>query len=174
MTQAALSQHIKILEIHSGVQLFIRETWQVSLTEGGKRLIPFIKAGFENLNQGVVLLTHDATPNVLNVRVTESFSKRWLVPRLQIFQEQYPEIRGRLEPCNKVHGFIGTDIDLTIRFGEGIYPGLESRCLLKDKYVLVCHPSAYFYYVGAPSHHFSKPKVCLFEKWLVEAVTAIH
>ena len=266
VTQAAISQHIKTLEVHLGVQLFIRGTRQVSLTEDGKRLLPYIQAGFDNFNQGVALLSEDANPDVLNVTVVESLSTRWLVPRLQFFQEQHPEIRVRLEPCNLVRGFSGTDIDLAIRFGEGEYLGLESRFLLKDKYVLVCHPSliqpnltpqnlcqlplleesgpvtgeawqvflaknklnegsfkkilevddstvtiidaalagqgfamlrynliyqqiqrrqlvslfdfshpsAYSYYLVAPSHHFRKPKVQLFEKWLVEALTEIN
>lgn len=265
VTQAAISQHIKTLETHLGVQLFIRGTRRVSLTDDGKRLIPFIQAGFDNFNQGVALLTEDANPDVLNVTVVESLSIRWLVPRLQFFQEQHPKIRVRLEPCNRVRDFFGTDIDLAIRFGEGNYPGLESRFLIKDKYVLVCHPrlipsnispqdlytlplleergpvpaeawqaflsrhklnsnrfkktlevddstvtivdaalagqgfamlrynliyqqiqrrqlvslfdfshpSAYSYYLVAPSHHFNKAKVQLFEKWLIEALADI-
>ncbi len=266
VTQAAISQHIKTLEIHLGVQLFVRGTRQVSLTEDGKRLLPYIQAGFDNFSKGVALLSEDANPDVLNVTVVESLSTRWLVPRLQLFQELHPKIRVRLEPSNLVKEFSGTDIDLAIRFGEGVYPGLESRFLLKDNYILVCHPSlvqsdltpqnlcqlplleesgpitgqawqaflarhklqensfkkvlevddstvtiidaalagqgfamlrynliyqqiqrqqlvslfdfsypsAYSYYLVAPSHHFSKPKVQLFEKWLIEALAEIH
>ena len=265
VTQAAISQHIKTLETHLGVQLFIRGTRRVSLTEDGMRLFPYIQAGFDNFNKGVALLSEETNPDVLNVTVVESLSTRWLVPRLQFFQEQYPDIRVRLEPCNRVREFPGSDIDLAIRFGEGIYPGLESRFLLKDKYVLVCHPSliqhnlspqnlnqlplleevgpvtgeawqvflsrhnlkensfkkilevddstvtiidaalagqgfamlrynliyqqiqrrqlvslfdfsypsAYSYYLVAPSHHFGKSKVQLFEKWLIEALAEI-
>jgi LysR family glycine cleavage system transcriptional activator len=266
VTQAAISQHIKTLETHIGVPLFIRGTRRVSLTEDGKRLVPYIQAGFDNFNKGVALLSEDTNPDVLNVTVVESLSTRWLVPRLQFFQEQHPDIRVRLEPCNRVRDFTDTDIDLAIRFGEGKYLGLESRFLLTDKYVLVCHPSliqpnlkphdlyklplleetgpvtgqawqtflaiynlddnrfnktlevddstvtivdaalagqgfamlrynliyqqiqrrqlvslfdfshpsAYSYYLVAPSHHFRKPKVQLFEKWLIEALDDIH
>ncbi|MBU3002566.1 LysR substrate-binding domain-containing protein [Paraglaciecola arctica] len=265
VTQAAISQHIKTLEQHLGVQLFNRGTRQVSLTEDGKRLMPHIYAGFEHFNRGVAQLSQDSNPDVLNVTVVESLSTRWLVPRLQHFQEQHPQIRVRLEPCNTVRDFSGTDIDLAIRFGKGDYFGLESRFLLNDKYVVVCHPSliepdltpqklsqlplleesgpvtgeawqafltkfnlkensfrkilevddstvtiidaalagqgfavlrhnliyqqlqrgqlvslfdfshpsAYAYYLVAPSHHFNKPKVQLFEKWLNEALQEI-
>jgi len=265
VTQAAISQHIKTLETHLGVPLFTRGTRQVSLTEDGKRLLPHIQSGFAHFAEGVALLSEDANSDVLNVTVVESLSTRWLVPRLQFFQVQHPEIRVRLEPCNQVREFSGTDIDLAIRFGEGNYAGLESRFLLKDKYVLVCHPrliqtkitpqdlyklslleergaitgeawqiflkkhklenhkfnktlevddstvtivdaalagqgfamlrynliyqqiqrgqlvslfdfshpSAYSYYLVAPSHHFSKPKVQLFEKWLRGALQDI-
>lgn len=266
VTQAAISQHIKTLELQLGVQLFDRGTRQVSLTEDGARLLPYVQAGFDNFIKGVALLSEENNPDVLNVTVVESLSTRWLVPRLQFFQEQYPEIRVRLEPCNRVRNFTGTDIDLAIRFGEGTYAGLESRFLLKDKYVLVCHPSligqdltpqnlhklplleesgpvtgeawqvflanhklkensfkkvlevddstvtiidaalagqgfamlrynliyqqiqrrqlvslfdfthpsAYSYFLVAPSHHFSKPKVQLFEKWLISALAEIQ
>ena len=59
VTQAAISQHIKTLETHLGVGLFIRGTRRVSLTEEGKRFIPYIQAGFDNFNKGVALLTED-------------------------------------------------------------------------------------------------------------------
>jgi len=35
------------------------------------------------------------------------------------------------------------------------------------------HPSACFYYLVAPSHHFNKIKVQLFERWLIEALADI-
>jgi LysR family glycine cleavage system transcriptional activator len=266
VTQAAISQHIKTLETHIGVKLFIRGIRQVSLTEDGKHLLPYIQAGFEQFAEGVALLTEEKNPNVLNVTVIESLSSRWLVPRLQFFQELHPDLRVRLEPCNQVRDFANADIDLAIRFGEGKYSGLESRFLLNDRYVLVCHPSlvhanttpndlyelplleengpvtgeawqaflskyklqedkfnktlevddstvtiidaalagqgfamlrynliyqqlqrqqltslfefshpsAYSYYLVAPSHHFKKTKVQLFEKWLIDALTDIR
>ncbi|WP_199271688.1 LysR substrate-binding domain-containing protein [Paraglaciecola sp. L3A3] len=141
VTQAAISQHIKTLESYLGMQLFVRGTRQVQLTEQGKRLLPDIQAGFDSFSRGIKLLQQDNNPHVLNVTVVESLSTRWLVPRLQHFQAQYPEIRVRLEPSNSVRRFEDTDIDLALRFGEGKYPGLESRFILGDKYVLVCHPS---------------------------------
>ncbi|MDU0354096.1 LysR substrate-binding domain-containing protein [Paraglaciecola aquimarina] len=141
VSQAAISQHIKTLEQHLGVPLFVRGTRQVQLTEQGKRLLPDIQAGFDSFARGVKALQQDSDPKVLNVTVVESLSTRWLVPRLQDFQEQYPDIRVRLEPSNRVRSFDDTDIDLALRFGEGKYSGLESRFVLGDRYVLVCHPS---------------------------------
>ena len=265
VTQAAISQHIKTLETHIGLPLFIRGTRRVILTDDGKRLLPYIQSGFDNLTKGIALLTQETNPDVLNVTIVESLSTRWLVPRLQFFQKLHPDIRVRLEPCNRLREFAGSDIDIGIRFGEGKYPGLESRFLLKDKYVLVCHPSlisshmtpqnlyelplleetgpvtgeawqtflamhklknkrfnkilevddstvtivdaalagqgfamlrynliyqqiqrqqlvclfdfshpsAYSYYLVAPNHHFNRPKVQLFEKWLREALADI-
>lgn len=141
VSQAAISQHIKTLESHLGVPLFVRQTRRVTLTQDGQRLLPYVQAGFDSFVTGVGLLNQDTTPKVLNLTVVESLSSRWLVPRLQSFQDAHPEIRVRLEPENKVRQFAGSDLDLAIRFGEGHYAGLESRFLIDDKYVLVCHPS---------------------------------
>ena len=141
VTQAAISQHIKTLENHLDVKLFVRGTRQVRLTEEGRRLLPDIQAGFASFNKGLELLQEDATPNILNITVVTSLSSRWLVPRLQSFQNQHPDIRVRLEPENQIRKFADSDLDLAIRFGEGKYQGLESRFLFEDTYVLVCHPS---------------------------------
>lgn len=141
VTQAAISQHIKTLEAHLGVKLFIRGTRQVTLTDEGKRLLPAIRAGFESFSRGIDLLRSEQNPNILNITVVESLSSRWLVPRLQSFHAKHPDMRVRLEPENRKRNFEGTDLDLGIRFGKGHYPDLESRLLIEDKYVLVCHPS---------------------------------
>lgn len=141
VSQAAISQHIKTLESHLGVQLFVRGTRQVELSEHGKRLLPEIQAGFDCFHRGVSTLHQDNDPNVLNITVVESLSTRWLVPKLQDFHRLHPDIRVRLEPENRVRNFAGTDLDLAIRFGKGQYPQLESRLVLEDRYMLVCHPS---------------------------------
>ncbi|MFT5840964.1 MAG: LysR family glycine cleavage system transcriptional activator [Flavobacteriales bacterium] len=116
----------------------MRETRRVFLTEDGKRLVPYIQAGFDNFNKGVALLFEATNSGVINVTVVESLSTRWLVAILQFFQEPHPDIRVRLEPCNRVRDLPDTEIDVAISFGKGKYSGLESRFLLTDKYILVC------------------------------------
>lgn len=141
VTQAAISQHIKTLEAHLGRQLFVRGNRQVQLSEDGRRLLPDIQQGFECLSRGVARLQEDPAPNVLNITVIESFSSRWLVPRLYSFQEQHPNISVRIQPSNSLLEFDDSGLDLALRFGEGVYPGLESRFLMNDRFCLVCHPS---------------------------------
>jgi LysR family glycine cleavage system transcriptional activator len=141
VTQAAISQHIKTLETHLGRPLFIRGTRQVTLTADGIQLLPDIQLAFEALARGVGRFQNDPQSNILNVSVLQSFAFRWLVPRLSSFQKAHPEIGVRLDPGNTLITFENDDMDIAIRYGQGQYPGLESRLLLEDKMCLVCHPS---------------------------------
>jgi LysR family glycine cleavage system transcriptional activator len=141
VTQAAISQHIKILEEYLGRQLFLRGKRQVQLTEDGKRLLPDIQQGFDAFIRGVGRLQADTNANVLNITVIESFSSRWLVPKLAEFQQQHANISVRLQPSNALISFENTDLDLAIRLGEGKYSGLDSHFLMNDRFCLVCHPS---------------------------------
>ncbi|WP_243633803.1 LysR substrate-binding domain-containing protein [Motiliproteus coralliicola] len=141
VTQAAISQQIKTLEQFLGVTLFTRLTREVVLTDAGRQLLPYVSRGFETLEQGVERLGEDPRPELLNLTVLPSFAGRWLVPRLGSFQQQNPELSLQLSPSLTVADFEGTELDLAIRFGQGQYPGLESRLLLKEYLLPVCHPS---------------------------------
>ena len=140
VTQAAISQHIKTLEAFFGCQLFIRGHRHVSLTKAGERLLPDIATGFGFLDKGVGNLVMDPRPNILNLTVIESLSSRWLVPRLYLFQQEYPHINVRIQPTNRLLDFDQNELDLAIRFGIGDYPQLKSRKLAQDTIHLVCHP----------------------------------
>lgn len=140
VTQAAISQHIKTLEVFMGCQLFERGHRNVTLTRAGQRLLPDIATGFDYLTKGVGNVALDSRPNILNLTVIESLSSRWLVPRLCRFQQLYPHINVRIQPTNQLLNFDQSELDLAIRFGTGEYKQLESRRLVGDTMHMVCHP----------------------------------
>lgn len=140
VTQAAISQHIKTLEESLGCKLFHRSNRQLTLTEDGQRLLPYVAKGFEQFEIGVSQLKEDPNPNVLNMTILQTFAVFWLVPRLHSFREKYPEIQVRLQPNDDVMTFDNNDLDLALRYGQGTYKDLESRYLMADKFYLVCHP----------------------------------
>lgn len=141
VTQAAISQQIKTLEQQLGVSLFKRMTRAVVLTPEGMQLLPFVNKAFSLFEQGVAELGQDAQPNRLTLSVLPSFAGRWLVPRLGIFQQHYPELIIHLTPSLKLGSFEANDLDLAVRFGRGKYPGLSARLLQKEYLLPVCHPS---------------------------------
>lgn len=117
MTQAAISQHIKTLETHLGLRFFIRRARRVSSIK---------KENVYYLIFKQVLIT---LLKVSNVTALESWSRKWLVPRFPFFHEQHPEMRVRLEPCNRVTEFAGSDIDLAIRLVKESIPDLKAAFL---------------------------------------------
>jgi len=141
VTQAAISQQIKTLEQHLGLTLFNRLIREVELTREGQQLLPYVSQAFSALEEGISKVEDDPNPAQLNLCTLPSFASRWLMPRLGLFQEQYPEINLSLSPSLQLIDFTDSHTDIAIRYGKGEYPGLESRLLIEDKLLPVCHPS---------------------------------
>jgi len=141
VTQAAVSQQIRLLEETLGVSLFHRKHRGLSLSDEGARLFPYAKQAFDTLKQGVDQLAADPNPGVLTVTVLPSFASRWLVPRLGRFDDKYPEISVMLQSSDQLQSFDDSHLDLGIRFGRGEYDGLESIFLMNDYIYPVCRPS---------------------------------
>lgn len=141
VTQAAISQQIRTLETDLGVQLFRRGIREIGLTPEGQQLLPFVSQGFSALEQGVAQLVDDPQPRRLTLSTVPSFASRWLVPRLGRFQAQAPDMNIRMTPGLKLESFDDGELDLTIRYGQGNYPGLHAELLFTDYLIPVCHPS---------------------------------
>ena len=141
ISQAAVSTHIRGLEDFLGLKLFVRLTREVRLTHEGRALSGYVETGFQELERGIALFAPDSDPVHLTVATVPSFASRWLVPRIDSFQKAYPQIRISLQPNLHLVDFQGDGVDLAIRFGNGDYPGLQSRPLLEEKLLPVCHSS---------------------------------
>ena len=139
ISQAAVSTHIRGLEEFLGLKLFVRLTREVKLTHEGRALSGYVETGFQELERGIALFAPNSDPGRLTVATLPSFASRWLVPRIDSFQRAHPEIQLSLQPNLQLVGFQGDGVDLAIRFGNGDYPGLESRLLLEEKLLPVCH-----------------------------------
>ncbi|MFT6268651.1 MAG: LysR family glycine cleavage system transcriptional activator [Alphaproteobacteria bacterium] len=141
VTQAAISQQIKVLEAYFGFPLFIRLTRQTMLSEQGRKLLPFIDQGFAQLYAGVKQLSGDLNATILRISAINSFTSIWILPRLHTFQAAHPEIMVQIAPSNDLVDFNKGDIDLAIRMGQGQYKGLLSKPVLQDEMLLVASPS---------------------------------
>ncbi len=143
VTQAAVSQQIRLLEEHLQCQLFTRQTRQVSLTKEGRLLLPYINAGFKSFNEGVNELVQTTQPHTLSVSVLPSFAHSWLMPKLNEFHRQYPEFILRIDPSEQLTDFNSGQIDVGLRFGAGNYPNVRSEYLANDVMVLAYKPGTF-------------------------------
>ena len=147
VTQAAVSQQIKTLEAFLGISLFERQHRSLVLTREGKQLLPFLTEAFATINTGVKRLREDTNPNVLTISVLPSFASRWLIPRLQGFYEQYPELTINLSMTEGLEDFKDSNVDLAIRFTKAANGKLHFKPLMKEFVYPVCHPD---YLAGKP------------------------
>lgn len=128
MTQAAVSYQIRLLEERIAVRLFDRSKRKVRLTEAGSRLAPVVTRSFNAMRDAVSELRQD-DDNVLTVSALSSFSTNWLVPRLGDFQNRHPDIVIRLDVRTELVDFDLEPVDVGIRSGKGVWPGVRAHKL---------------------------------------------
>lgn len=101
ISQPAVSQAIRNLEIELGFPLFIRTNKGVKLTNEGLNIYTYSKNIFrqvELLNQTLQdLSTLEA--GILNIGASDTICKYYLIDILKKFEEKYPKIRYRVTNC---------------------------------------------------------------------------
>ncbi len=140
VSAGAVSQQVKLLEEFIDQPLFERRHRQIVLTETGKLLMPGVSAAFDQIQLSVDKVMHHQRAKPLTISAAPAFAGRWLVPRLQSFNQQYPEIDVRIDTSCGLSDLVHSDIDVGIRFGSGHYPGLQSDFLSCQEVFPVCAP----------------------------------
>jgi LysR family glycine cleavage system transcriptional activator len=140
VTAAAVSHQIRSLEEHLGTALFHRSNRALVLTEAGMLLLPDVREAFARLSNAIRGLRRHAFAGPLTVAVPPSFAAKWLVPRLSRFRARCPDIEVTLISSNELVDFGSEDVDLAIRYGTGLYPGLHAELLTATEFFPVCSP----------------------------------
>lgn len=182
VTPGAVSQMIKSLEAHLGVKLFERVTRGIHLTNAGQDYLPSVSHAFRQLAEASLRIAAPETSGVLTVSVTPFFASAWLVPRMKAFQTAHPDIDIQVITSSKLVDFSRQGVDVAIRHGLGVYPGLRSDRVVTVEMVAVAAASLVEIH-GVPVDAealFEWPKVHDFERrgwslWFeANALTARH
>jgi len=140
VTPAAVSSQIRTLEDRLNQKLFHRQGRNITLTAAGRRLLPGVQRGLQELRQALAVIEQDRSEGVLNVSTMPSFMQRWLAHRMAEFYQAHPEIDLRINASNAVVDFASTDFHAAIRFGPGRWSGLRAVKFMDDWIVPVCSP----------------------------------
>jgi LysR family transcriptional regulator, glycine cleavage system transcriptional activator len=140
VTPAAVSHQIKSIEDHLGIELFQRAKGVLLLTDAGQAILPGIRDGFESFAGAIEQIDNLGDTGVLTISVAPSFAAKWLLPRLESFQDKHPEIDVRVGASMALTNFHSDGVDLAIRYGAGKYPDLHCERLLAEAVFPVCSP----------------------------------
>jgi LysR family transcriptional regulator of beta-lactamase len=140
VSQAAVSQQVKLLESNLRVQLFRRLTRGLALTEEGEVLLPAISDAFGRINQALERFENGRLRETVTVGVVGTFASGWLLPRLQKFAAAHPQIDLRIFANNNRVDLAGEGLDYAIRFGDGAWHGTDATRLLDGLFTPMCGP----------------------------------
>lgn len=140
MTQAAVSYQIKVLEERLGTPLFLRRPRALALTEAGQWLAPRTTEAFDLLREAYAKFG-ERGQSTLIVNTMHTFAAQWLAPRLGVYQLMNPKTAVQLETTQRVVDFSREEVDVVIRSGKGVWPGLLSYKLIDVRYTLMVSPA---------------------------------
>ena len=140
VTPQAVGQQIKLLEDTLQVSLFERKGRAIELTESAIVLSHFVKAGFDEFAEGVRRVSNSSYRDRINLNASPYFAARYLLPRLSLFRDILPGADLRLTTMVDLPDFGRDDIDMTVQWGYGDWPGYETMLLVPDPKVICCTP----------------------------------
>ncbi|MFZ4965399.1 LysR substrate-binding domain-containing protein [Pseudomonas sp. Mn2068] len=140
LTQSAISQQIRSLETFLEQPLFFRSGRSVSLTDAGHDLHSTTQSMLQQMSVGIRRLEQYRKPNQLVVNTTPAFARHWLLPRLNDFHRQYPDVDLWLFTSFDAPDMATQTIDLTIRDDLGPQAECSYRELCNDRFYPACHP----------------------------------
>lgn len=138
VTQSAVSHQVKILEDYLGEKLFDRHGRTFELSNVGVRYFDEVSNALADLSSASLAIRYGQTGE-LRLALYSSLAVRWLIPRLDDFHQQYPEINLSLsmvadEPECSDHV---ADCFITIRPPKHNF---TSQFLYAEKLYPVCGP----------------------------------
>jgi LysR family glycine cleavage system transcriptional activator len=140
VTHSAVSQQIRILEDTMGVALFVREARGLRLTEEGRLYALEIRSALRDIANATLLAQARPQESELVIATLPSFALHWLLPRLSSFRERHPYYRVRLQTSLEIQDMRHGLADVSIRMGQGHWPGLAQKELFSDELLVVAAP----------------------------------
>ena len=139
VTQSAVAQKIRGLESELEIKLFERHAKGVTLTAHGRDYGKRISQAFqiiEEATKGFITSKQQIT-----ISATPTFATKWLIPKLNEFNEAYPDIELQILATERVSHFKNDGVDIAIRYGQPPFgAGLDLELLIQDQFIVVASP----------------------------------
>ena len=140
LTQSAVSRQIQALEEEVGVSLFLRHTRAVELTSAGANLLLAVSQALPRIDSAVRQIRQSAGRKSVSLTTFASFASMWLIPRLEQFQRENPDIDIRIDASDNTVDLDVADVDLALRYGPVANMPAEAVRLFGEQLTPVASP----------------------------------
>lgn len=128
LTPSAISHQLKALEAAMPVALLAKQGRRAMPTAPGAKLAGNLVAPFAAIDAAIEELRSGR--QVMTISAYDTFVANWLLPRLNRFTQERPDIDVRLATSARVVDLERERIDCAIRLGPGGWPGVEAQRLV--------------------------------------------
>ena len=139
LTPSTLSRRVKRLEDALGVQLFVRTTRRVTLTEAGELYRSHVERIMADLDEAdAAAASLGMRPaGLLHITVPSTFGRLHISPAIPAFMKRYPDIRLDIQFTDRFVDLVEQRVDVAVRIGELKDSSLRMRKLADNQRRLV-------------------------------------
>ena len=138
LTESAVSRQISQLEDQLGVQLFHRVKKRLSLTKAGSSYARDVSAALERLEKNTFdVMANEGRGGTLEIASLPTVGSLWLMPRIQDFYAEQPDIQVNWSARSSRFLFGETALDGALCFGGPVWPGAQTELLFHEELVVV-------------------------------------
>lgn len=180
LTQSAVSRQIQALEDEVGTALFLRHTRAVELTSAGSQLLRAAGMALERIDAAVRHIRQSAGRKSVAITTWASFASMWLIPRLEAFQRDHPDIDIRIDASDVAVDLSTADVDLALRyavpgsvpagavrlFGEQLTPVVSPWLLREQRLADVADLSRHTLIEAGDAHRTRHLEWLTWQRWL--------
>ena len=133
------------LEQRLGLQLLVRTTRKLSLTQAGEQLYQTVQSGFDALDSGLATLAYyrNTPSGTVRINASQHAIDQVLLPKLAVFKQRYPDIRLELISESRFVDIIAERFDAGVRLGPEVGSGMVAVRITPDMEMAI---------VGTPEH----------------------
>ena len=153
VAQSGVSRTVHHLEVRLGVQLLIRTTRKLTLTQAGSRLFQDIQDSFDKLDQGVQMLVNlrEMPSGMVRINASQYAIDTILLPKLAPFRQLYPDIRLELISESRFVDIVTEGFDAGVRLGSEVGEEMVAVPISAEMEMAVVATPEHFRRYGFPS-----------------------
>ncbi len=152
ITQSAVSHQIRRLEDALQLQLVEKQGRGIRLTQKGEQLAYRLREGFELIEDAVDSITNTQGGEQLRITCLPSIAVRWLIPRLNRFRKEHPDIAISFQYIDISSTEVPPDVDIQITWFDGTPRGGFDKTRLFPGETLPVASPLYLQTIGPIEH----------------------
>ena len=152
MSPAVASAALKRIETQLGARLLARSTRSLRLTAEGEGFLEYARTALASLDEGRRLLARgqDQVSGVLQLSAPSDFGRNLLLPWLDEFQREHPQLTVRLLLGDRIADLFRQPVDIALRYGEPEDSSLVALPVAPNNRRVLCASPGYLARHGEP------------------------
>jgi LysR family transcriptional regulator, glycine cleavage system transcriptional activator len=146
LTHGAVSRQIAALEIWLGQRLFVRTGRRMTATPAARAFAEEVSLSFDRVITAAEACGRLDARRILRVSAPATFAMRWLIPRLDHFHEQQPQVEVAVTTTMTLRDELRGGFDVSIRRGSterDAWPQHRAVSFLNETDTLIMSPALF-------------------------------